>query len=202
MNDNHTATGGPNVGKIIVSMWITLDGYVAGPQDEMDWLRLDERLQSYERELVDGAASLLLGRITHADFAGYWPQAAQNPDEPDELRAYARRVDTMDKIVVSASGTTAAWQNTRRLERITPDEINNLKHDSDGDIVVYGSLGVIRSLTEHGLVDEFHLLVHPVFLRHGKALFDGDGPPATLSLISAEPFASGVTLMKYRTENR
>lgn len=188
------------MGKIIVSMWITLDGFVAGPQDEMDWLRLDERVQNYERELVDSAGSLLLGRITHGDFADYWPQAAQNPEEPDEVRGYARRVDAMDKIVVSASGNTAEWQNTRRLERIDPDEINDLKLDSDGDIVVYGSLGVIRSLTEHGLVDEFHLLVHPVYLRHGKALFDGDGPPATLSLISAEPFASGVILMKYRTE--
>jgi dihydrofolate reductase len=186
------------VGKIIVSMWITLDGYVAGPQDEMDWLLFDERLQRYERELVDGAGSLLLGRITHADFAGYWPEAAQNPDESDVLRGYARRVDAMEKIVVSASGNTAAWKNTRRLERIDPDEINDLKRGSDGDIVVYGSLGVIQSLTEHGLVDEFHLLVHPVFLRQGKALFAGGRPPARLSLISAEPFATGVILMAYR----
>lgn len=186
------------MGKIIVTMWITLDGYVAGPQDEMDWLLLDERLQRYEQELVEGSAGLLLGRTTHADFAGYWPEAAQNPDEPDELRRYARRVDAMEKIVVSASGNTAAWKNTRRLERIDPDEINDLKRGSDGDIVVYGSLGVIRSLTEHGLVDEFHLLVHPVFLRRGKPLFDGDRPPERLSLVSAEPFASGVILMRYR----
>ncbi|GAA4208219.1 dihydrofolate reductase family protein [Streptosporangium oxazolinicum] len=186
------------MGKIIVSMWITLDGYVAGPKDEMDWLLIDERLQRYERELVDGSGSLLLGRITHADFASHWPRAAQNPDEPDEVRDYARRVDAMEKIVVSASGSTAEWKNTRRLERIDPDEINDLKRDSDGDIVVYGSLGVVRSLTGHGLVDEFHLLVHPVFLRHGKALFDGDRLPARLSLVSAEPFASGVVLTRYR----
>ncbi|MBC6458980.1 dihydrofolate reductase family protein [Actinomadura sp. HBU206391] len=186
------------MGKIIVTMWITLDGYVAGPQDEMDWLLVDERLRRYEQELVEGSACLLLGRTTHADFAGYWPEAAQNPDESDELRRYARRVDAMNKIVVSTSGNTAAWKNTRRLERIDPEEINELKRSSDGNIVVYGSLSVIRSLTEHGLVDEFHLLVHPVFLRQGKALLDGDRSPERLSLVSAEPFPSGVILMRYR----
>jgi dihydrofolate reductase len=184
--------------KIIVSMWITLDGFVAGPQDEMDWLILDDQMQTYEQDLVEHSDSLLLGRITHADFAGYWPQAAHNPDEPEALRSYARRVDAMRKIVVSASGETAPWPNTQRLERIDPDEINKLKRGSGGNIVVYGSLGVIRSLVDLGLVDEFQLLVHPVFLRQGKALFDGGRPPERLELISAEPFVSGVVLMRYR----
>jgi dihydrofolate reductase len=149
------------VRKIIVSMWITLDGFVAGPQDEMDWLLIDDQMQRYERELVEGSGSLMLGRGTHADFAGYWPQAAHDLDQPAELRAYARRVDAMEKIVVSASGNTVPWQNTRRLERIDPDEITELKRGSDGNIVIYGSLAVIRSLDERRLVDEFHLLVHP-----------------------------------------
>lgn len=184
--------------EIVVSMWTTLDGFVAGPRDEMDWLLVDNQLQSYELDLVENAGSLMLGRITHGDFAGYWPQAAQDSGEPDEVREYDRRVDTMEKIVVSASGNTAAWRNTRRLARIDSNEIAELKHSSGGDIVVYGSLAVIRSLAALGLVDEFHLLVHPLFLRQGKALFDGDQPPARLELVSAEPFASGVVLMKYR----
>ncbi len=184
--------------KIIVSMWTTLDGFVAGPDDEMDWLLIDDQVQAYERELVERAGSLMLGRITHADFAGHWPQAAHNPDEPDDLKGYARRVDTMEKIVVSASGDTATWTNTRRLERIDSDEIIELKRGSGGNIVIYGSLGVIRSLDELRLIDEFHLLVHPLFLRQGKALFDGSQQPVRLGLISAEPFTSGVVLMKYR----
>ena len=184
--------------KIIVSMWITLDGFVAGPQDEMDWLLIDDELQRYERELVESSGSLMLGRGTHADFAGYWPQAAHDPDEPAELRKYAQRVDAMEKIVVSTSGNTAPWKNTRRLERIDPDEIIELKRGSDGDIVIYGSLAVIRSLDQLRLVDEFHLLVHPLFLRQGKPLFDGSQSPVRLGLVAAEPFASGVVLMKYR----
>jgi dihydrofolate reductase len=184
--------------KIIVSMWITLDGFVAGPQDEMDWLLMDDQLHRYERELVESSGSLLLGRGTHADFAGYWPQAADDPDQPAELREYAQRVDAMEKIVVSASGDTAPWRNTRRLDRIDPDEITELKGGSGGNIVIYGSLAVIRSLDELGFVDEFHLLVHPLFLRRGKPMFDGSQPPVRLRLVAAESFASGVVLMKYR----
>ncbi|WP_280235189.1 dihydrofolate reductase family protein [Nocardia cyriacigeorgica] len=187
--------------KIVVSMWTTLDGFVAGPQDEMDWLLIDDHMHRYERELVEHADLLMLGRITHADFASHWPQAAHDPDEPDELRRYARRVDNMDKIVVSASGDTAPWQHTRALERIDPDEITELKRGG-GDIVVYGSLAVIRALDDLGLIDELHLLVHPLFLGHGKALFDGGRTPAQLKLVSAEPFTSGVVLMKYHRINQ
>lgn len=176
--------------RIVVTMWTTLDGFVAGPQDQMDWLLVDDQVRRYERELVENAGSLLLGRITHDDFAGYWPQAAQNPAETEGVRGYARRVDAMEKIVVSASGKTATWQNTRRLARIDRDEIAELKRGPGGDIVVYGSLGVIRSLTDLRLVDEFHLLVHPLFLRRGRALFDGDQPPVRLEPLSAEPFVS------------
>jgi dihydrofolate reductase len=125
-----------------------------------------------------------------------------NPHETDEMRAYARRVDVMEKVVVSASGKIAAWQNTRRLARIDPDEVTELKRGGGRDIVVYGSLAVIRPLAELGLIDEFHLLVHPVFLRNGKALFEGGGPPERLELASAESFTSGVVLMKYRPAGR
>ncbi|WP_328304567.1 dihydrofolate reductase family protein [Actinomycetospora sp. NBC_00405] len=188
--------------KIIVSMWTTLDGFVAGPRDEMDWLLIDDQVQKYERELVEESGSLLLGRITHADFASHWPRAAKDPHETDEMRAYARRVDVMEKVVVSASGKVAAWQNTRRLARIDPDEVTELKRGHGRDIVVYGSLAVIRPLAELGLIDEFHLLVHPVFLRNGKALFEDGGPPERMELASAESFTSGVVLMKYRPAGR
>ncbi|MFI6243044.1 dihydrofolate reductase family protein [Micromonospora sp. NPDC050795] len=184
--------------KVVVSMWTTLDGFVAGPDDEMDWLLVDDHLQTYERALVDNAGSLLLGRITHADFAGYWPQTAQDPNQSDDVRGYAQRLDVLEKIVVSASGNTATWANTRRLTHLDADEITELKRRPGGDIVVYGSLTVIRSLADLRLIDELHLLVHPVFLRRGRALFDGGQPAARLELVCAEPFASGVVLMKYR----
>lgn len=188
--------------RIIVTMWVTLDNFVAGPQDEMDWLLLDEHLQRYEQELVEGADSLLLGRITHGDFAGYWPDAARNTDESDETRAYAQRLDAMEKIVVSGSGDTATWPNTRRIDRLDANAVSELKRGPGGDIVVYGSLGVVQALVDLDGVDEFHLLVHPVLLHRGKTLLGDGRPPTRLDLVSAEPFDSGVVLMKYGQRGR
>lgn len=146
--------------RIVVSMWTTLDGYVAGPQDEMDWLAVDGDMMAYETSLVTDAEALLLGRGTHGDFAGAWPKIARDDTEPPATRAYAQRVDDMPKIVVSRSGQTADWDNTSRLDSLDADAVAQLKNGGDGDLVVYGSLGVIADLQELGAVDEYHLLVH------------------------------------------
>lgn len=180
--------------RIVVSMWTTLDGYVAGPDDEMDWLEPDDQMMTYETALVTDADGLLLGRVTHGDFAGSWPAVARNDTEPPAVRAYARRVDEMPKIVVSRSGRTADWANTSRLDTIDAQTVARLKDGDDGYLVVYGSLTLIASLQELDAIDEYHLLVHPTAICQGKALFTS---PARLRLRSAETFPSGVTLMRH-----
>ncbi|GHD05626.1 pyrimidine reductase [Zhihengliuella salsuginis] len=180
--------------KIIVSMWTTLDGFVAGPEDELDWLRIDDRAMDYEQALVDDADALLLGRVTHGDFAGYWPAAARNPEESDAVRAFGRRLDELPKYVVSATSETATWEGTHVFDRIDPAAIAAI----EGTVVVYGSLSIVRALTGLGLVDEFHLLLHPVYLREGQPLFGGLESRVELEPSSLESFGSGVTLMKAR----
>lgn len=183
--------------KIIVSMWTTLDNFVAGPNDEMDWLRIDSGVMAYEQAFVDDAEMLLLGRSTFGDFAGHWPKASRNPDTEPTERNYAQRVDAMNKIVVSASGEVAEWRNTEVLSTLDEKEIAALKGGGDGNIVIYGSLSIVNALTSLGAVDEFHLLVHPIVLGAGKPMFD-KARAVALELLSAEPFKSGVVLMKYR----
>lgn len=180
--------------RIVVSMWTTLDGYVAGPEEEMDWLAPDDSMMAYETSLVTDAEALLLGRGTHGDFAGAWPRIARDEAEAPATRAYARRVDEMPKFVVSRSGQTADWDNTTRLDSLDEDAVARLKGDGDGDLVVYGSLSVIDALQRMGAIDEFHLLVHPTAIGEGKALF---GSPVRLRLGSVETFATGVALMRY-----
>ena len=182
--------------RIVVSMWTTLDGYVAGTHDEMDRLAVDDRMMAYETSLVTDAAALLLGRVTHGDFAGTWPRIARDDGEAPAARAYARRVDDMAKIVVSRSGQTVDWDGTSRLDSLDADGVAGLKSGGGGDIVVYGSLAVIAALQELGAVDEYHLLVHPTAIGDGKALF---ASPTRLQLGSVETFPSGVTLMRYTT---
>jgi dihydrofolate reductase len=177
-------------------MWTTLDGYVAGLQDEMDWLAVDDHMMTYETYLVTDAEALLLGRGTHRDFAGAWPRIARDEAEAPATRAYAQRVDDMPKIVVSRSGQTVDWRNTSRLDSLDADAVAQLKGGGDGDLVVYGSLGVIAALQALGAVDEYHLLVHPTAIAEGKALF---ASPTQLRLRAVETFPSGVTLMRYTT---
>jgi dihydrofolate reductase len=183
--------------RIVVSMWTTLDGYVAGPQDEMPWLALDERMMEYEIALVSDSEALLLGRVTHSDFAGAWPDIAKDESEAPATRAYAQRVDAMPKFVVSRLGTTAAWTNSSVVESLDTDTVTALKRGGDGDLVVYGSLSVIAALRAIDMIDEYHLLVHPTTIGTGKALFPADQTPARLRLRSVEQFPSGVALMRY-----
>ena len=180
--------------RIVVSMWTTLDGYVAGPQDEMDRLAMDDKMMAYETSLVTKAEALLLGRVTHGDFAGAWPRIARDDAEALETRTYAQPVDAMPKIVVSRSGQAADWHNTSRVESLDIDAVAQLKDGGDGDLVVYGSLGVIATLQALGKIDEYHLLVHPTAIGQGKALF---AVPTRLRLRSVGTFGTGVALMRY-----
>lgn len=182
------------MGKIIVTAWIALDGYVAGPDDEMDWLLFDEDLMRYEQTLVDEASALLFGRQTHSDFANSWPKMAADPDEDPATRAYAQRVCELAKVVVSGSGDVTPWEGTTRLHPLDRPAIEELKARHDGPIVVYGSLSVVGALVSLGAVDEFHLLVHPILLGAGKPLY---GERLPLRALATETFSSGVTLSRY-----
>lgn len=184
------------MGKIIVTAWVTLDGFVAGPADEMDWLLVDEEMAQYEQGLVDDASALLLGRITHSDFANAWPAIAADPSEPDANRRYARRLCALEKLAVSARGEITPWERTTRVPALDPDVIARFKAEQAGNIVVYGSLSIVATLTNYGAVDEYHLLVHPTLLGTGKPLHPGR---LDLNHLTTETFASGVVCNRYTT---
>jgi dihydrofolate reductase len=185
--------------KIVLSAWITLDGYV----DSTEWLRGDDEMMAYEQSLVDSADTLLLGRKTFNDFASYWPSLASGatpaggllPMPIEHQRRYARTIDGMTKLVVSASGQVAPWRNVNVLSAIGQAEIDRLKHQPGKAIVMYGSLSVVRALSDLRMIDEYHLLLHPIFVGRGKSHFEPPGQ--TLEFDSVHPFRSGVVLMKY-----
>ena len=189
--------------EIIVSLWSTLDGFVAGANGNMDWLRADSDLSNYEIELVDNAGALLLGRITYSDFAGYWPTVANGTIAADDTnRRYARRLEDLDKFVASKTPVTSLWRRTTSIGDVNHAEISRIKDSVQGDIIVYGSLTLIETLNRLELIDELHLIVHPVMLGQGRPILSSNQSMDNLELISCQSFSSGAVLMRYAVGTR
>ena len=187
--------------KIVVTAWVTLDGFVSGPAGEMDFVGrfYDEEMGQYETDLVRGGDTLLLGRRTYDSFAGAWPTVPDNPDVSEGERVYARMLNAMRKVVVSTTLTEPGWEHTDVLTDVRRAEIEALKAEEGRDIIVYGSASIVRQLTDLGLVDEYHLLLHPVALGGGLSLFRSLATPTDLGFVSATPHPSGVVKLIYAT---
>ena len=190
--------------KIIVTMWMTLDGYIAGLNGEMDWIGeiYDEAMGRYETDLVSQADTLLLGRVTYQSFAGSWPSVPDNPNATEGEKIYARILNAMRKVVVSRTLESVDWNNSTLMKEVMPEEIERLKQEPGRDIVIYGSASLVRALTNLGLIDEYQILVHPVILGAGKPLFQDIEDRVKLQLVSSKTHSSGVVLLTYQLREK
>ena len=189
--------------KIIVSMRVTLDGFIAGVHGEMDWMEefFDEALANYESELQKSVDTTLFGRETYQGFESYWPKVALDPASPRGMAEYAQQLNAMRKIVFSKTLSRVEWNNSVLLHEIDPEEITKMKQEPGRDMVIYGSASVVRSFTNLGLIDRYQLLVFPVVLGSGKPLFQDILHKVKLSLVSSTAHPSGVVELSYQTIN-
>ena len=181
-------------------MWITLDGFIAGPNAEMDWVGqfYDEAMGNYEYDLVSAADTLLLGRVTYESFAGSWPKIPEDPASPKGLVEYANQLNAIRKMVFSKTLSSAEWNNSSLVKEVIPEEITKLKQEPGRDMVIYGSASIVQALTNLGLIDEYQLLVHPVVLGSGKPLFQDIKHKVNLKLIQTKTHPSGVVILSYQ----
>jgi dihydrofolate reductase len=185
--------------RVILKMSMSLDGYVAGPEGELDWMmrtRSPEGIDWVERTLGQAGAHLM-GRRTYASMVSYWPTSTDRLAAP---------MNAVPKIVFSRSGRLAleptaapapGWDNTRVLGTDLAADIAVLKAESGKDLVAHGGASLAQALVRLGLVDEYRLVVHPVVLGSGLALFDG-AAPFDLTLIEATSFPIGTQGLIYR----
>jgi dihydrofolate reductase len=164
--------------KVVVQEFLSLDGFVAGPGDDVDFIpastRGDESLGRQQMTLMERVDTLLLGRITYEMFAGYWPKVTEGPEKD-----FADRFNGLSKVVFSGTLERAPWGNWKEAA-IVPhgpaEEVARLKRESGADLMVSGSISVARSLIEAGAVDEYRLVLCPVVLGSGRRLFpEADG---------------------------
>jgi dihydrofolate reductase len=177
--------------RVVLSMMISLDGFIAGPELELDWMiSPDAEREAEHLEFIDSVDTILIGHGVYHDMAAYWPSATGE---------FADRVNAMPKLVVSSRPEELTCQNARQLlvDDDLPGSVADLKTTRGKDIVLYGGVRFAQDMARHGLVDEYRLVVTPVALGEGRPLFVPRAPRQTLSLSHAHPFPSGALLASY-----
>ncbi len=188
--------------KVVLSMYVTLDGVMEDPGgaegfEHGGWSMqfFDEDAAIYAREQLFASDALLLGRVTYQGFAAAWPSMT------DEA-GFADRMNSLPKYVVSTTLDEAEWNNSTLIKENVAEEVAKLKQQPGQDILIYGSGGLVHTLMQYDLIDEFRLWVHPVVLGSGKRLF-GDGSDTTLlRLVGTKTFGSGVVVLSYQPAGR
>jgi len=184
--------------KIIVSNYITLDGFFAGPKGEIDWFVWDDETASYSREMMASIDTILFGRATYELMAGYWPTASPPAEDPVIINF----MNNSPKIVFTRSLAKPDWNNTRVVREFGKDEILKMKQGPGRDMVIYGSGSIVSTLTRMGLIDEYLLFVNPVVLGSGKPMFIGLQNKVDLKLLGTRTFQCGVVLLRYQLATR
>jgi dihydrofolate reductase len=180
--------------KITAGLFISLDGVVEDPQNWHFPYYNDEMGVAVSAQLA-AADTLLLGRKTYDSFAGAWPDREAVGGED---AAMGKALGDARKIVVSDQDLQFTWRNTEQLKGDFAEAVTMLKNEPGAtDIAMSGSVSIVRQLLAAGLLDELHLLVHPIAVRKGMRLFDEGDSPIPLRLVSSDAFATGVLYLIY-----
>ena len=181
--------------KIIVQEMISVDGFFAGENGEIDWHNVDAEFNKYAIEFLNTIDTLVFGRLTYELMASYWPTDAGLNDDP----IVASKMNHLSKIVFSKTKNIVAWNNSKVFSDINADEIKKLKQAEGKDIAIFGSGTIVSALTELGLIDEYRLIVNPIVLGKGKSLFSNMEKRYKLQIIEVKEFKSGNISLHYKS---
>jgi len=187
------------MGKLVVTEFISLDGIIEDPggsegSEHGGWSFRHPAPggEQFKGDELRDSDVQLLGRVTYEGFAAAWPAMEEATGD------YGKKMNAMPKVVVSTTLTEPTWNNTTIISGNVADEVARLKAQYDGDILVQGSATLAQTLAEHGLVDEYRLMVHPVVLGTGKRLFSGSAAGTDLQLVDSRKVGPDVLLLTYR----
>jgi dihydrofolate reductase len=175
---------------------MSIDGYIAGPNGEMDWMiwDLDDKIKNHISEITKSVDTIILGRKMTDGFISYWSEVMTNPDDP--FYAFAKKMIEIPKVVFTKTLKVSKWVNTEIATGDLTDEIMKLKSKSGKDIMVYGGATFDSSLIKAGLIDEFHLLIDPAAIGSGMAIFKDLKEVQKFTMIKSTPFGSGIVELR------
>jgi dihydrofolate reductase len=179
--------------KIVAGLFISLDGVVEAP-DQWHFPYFNDEMGAAVTATFGSSDTMLFGRKTYDSFAGAWPEREAAGEED---AAFAKALGDMRKIVVSNQDLEFTWRNSEQLEGDLVETVTTLKNEPGANIALSGSVSVVRQLLDAGLLDELHLLVHPIAVRKGMRLFDEGESSVPLELLSSETFETGVLNLVY-----
>lgn len=186
--------------KLIFFMHTSLDGFVAGLNGEMNWIKFDDELFDFVDTMTPKADTALYGRVTYEMMQNYWPHAGKQPNASKHEKEHSAWYGKVSKVVLSRTLSEKGLVNTKVVSDQLADNINALKNQAGKDILIFGSPSASHSLLREDLIDEFWLFVNPVLLGSGIPLFKGVTEMTALKLIETKIFSCGVIALHYETK--
>jgi dihydrofolate reductase len=197
----------PQKRRVVASTFVTLDGYMVGPDEDMSWV-----IENFDRDMQNDVAKemsaetdvFVFGRVTYEIFAAYWPNALPyeegdevKPAEGKEDPRIIRALNDFPKLVFSRTLKDPDWPGTRVVGEGLEEEIKKLKAEPGKAISVQGSASIVQALARADLIDEYHLYVHPVLLGEGKPLFASGAGRQDFERTHVKPYANGAVAVHY-----
>jgi dihydrofolate reductase len=187
--------------KLKLQVQISVDGFVGGPDGEMDWMtwNWDDALKQYANDLHAPVDTILLGRKMTDGFVSHWAAVAINPEDP--THEFGKKMIDTPKVVFTKTLKESVWPNTTLATGDITEEVNKLKSEPGGDIIVYGGAGFVSSLIKARLIDELHLFVNPCAIGRGMTIFAGLEDKQRLTLAHAKQFECGIVVQCYKQQD-
>jgi dihydrofolate reductase len=188
--------------KIISFMHISLDGFVAGPNEEMDWIKVDQEIFDYVGKRIGEGDTALYGRVTYQMMENYWPTAGDKPTATEHDIEHSKWYAKVHKIVLSKTMKNSVMENTTIISDNLSDRIKEIKQYGDKDILLFGSPTATHSLIQLNLIDGYWLFVNPIILGRGIPLFVDIKDKIKLKLLTTRQFTCGVTELNYTVDRQ
>jgi dihydrofolate reductase len=188
--------------KIISFMHISLDGFVAGPNGELNWAKVDEEIFDYVGKRISEGDTALYGRVTYQMMENYWPTAADKPAATKHDIEHSKWYSKVHKVVLSKTMRDADLTETTIISDNLSDRINEIKQSGNKDILLFGSPTATHSLIQQNLIDGYWLFVNPIILGRGIPLFADIKDIIKLKLLNTHKFTCGVTELNYTVDRQ